>query len=355
MSEHSKPKFGMYWAASCGGCEIAVLNIGDHLLDVDAAFDVVFWPVAADFKYEDVRNYPDGYMDICLFNGAIRNSENEEMARLLRRKSKVLVAFGSCAYEGCIPALSNLTSKEATLRAAYLDNPSLDNPRGILPQPVTAVPEGEIEIPVFYHTVRALDQVVEVDYTVPGCPPEPHQIWAVLQAVIDALQNGAALPPKGAVLGAGTVAVCEECPLAKNVKTIDRFYRPYEITPEPGICLLEQGIVCMGPATRSGCGARCPQVNMGCRGCYGAIDGVEDQGARMLTAIASVVNVGKTGDTHADLERQIDKVLDTLVDPAGTFYRFSMAHSILHRARSTGGATGNGKPAPQGAAKGGKA
>ena len=213
MTENGKPKFGMYWAASCGGCEIAVLNIGDKILDVDAVFDIAFWPVAADFKYEDVRGYPDGYIDLCLFNGAIRNSENEEMAHLLRQKSKVLVAFGSCAYEGCIPALSNLTSKEATYRAVYLDNPSTDNPNGTLPQRVTKVPEGELEIPAFYHTVKALDQVVPVDYYIPGCPPEPHQIWAVLQVVVAALTQGAELPPKGAIIGAGQVAVCEECPL----------------------------------------------------------------------------------------------------------------------------------------------
>ena len=95
----------MYWAAACGGCEISVLNIGDKILAVDAAFDIAFWPCAADFKVKDVEGYPDGYIDLCLFNGAIRNSENEEMAHLLRQKSKVLVAFGSCASEGCIPGL----------------------------------------------------------------------------------------------------------------------------------------------------------------------------------------------------------------------------------------------------------
>ena len=58
--------------------------------------------------FQKVKGYPDGYIDVCLFNGAIRNSENEEMAHLLRQKSKVLVAYGSCAYEGCIPALSKL-------------------------------------------------------------------------------------------------------------------------------------------------------------------------------------------------------------------------------------------------------
>lgn len=337
LTEVSKPKqkptFAMYWAASCGGCEIAVLNIGEHILVVDEVFDIVFWPVAADFKYEDVRQYPDKSIDLCLYNGAIRNSESEEMAHLLRQKSKVLVAFGSCAYEGCIPALSNLTNRTDTLKAAYLDNPSIDNPDGVLPQATTTVPEGELTIPLFYNTVKALDQVVPVDYYIPGCPPESHQIWAVLQVVVNALTNGGPLPAPGSVIGAGQVAVCEECPLEKHEKTIDRFYRPQEKVPEPGLCLLEQGLVCLGPATREGCGALCPQVGMGCRGCYGPLDGVEDQGARMLTAISSVLSVGKIGDNEAALDRKLDEVLDTLVDPAGTFYRFSMSHSILGRMR----------------------
>jgi F420-non-reducing hydrogenase small subunit len=330
-----KPKLAIYWGAACGGCEISILNIGDKILDVDAVFDLALCPCIADFKYEDVRNYPDGYIDLCLFNGAIRSSENEEMAHLLRQKSKVLVAFGSCAYEGCIPALSNLTTKEATLRTAYLDNPSIDNPQGVLPQPITEVPEGTLHLPVLYNTVKALDQVVKVDYTIPGCPPEPHQIWAVLQAVVAALTTGAELPPAGSLLGVNPVAVCEECPLARHEKTIQRFYRPYQIIPEPGLCLLEQGLLCMGPATVGGCGALCPRVGMRCEGCYGPLPGVEDQGAKILTAVASVISAGQTGDDEAKLEQQLDEVMDTLVDPAGTFYRFSLAHSILRRARTT--------------------
>jgi F420-non-reducing hydrogenase small subunit len=345
VAENGKPKFAMYWAASCGGCEISVLNIGDKLLDVDAVFDVAFWPCATDFKYGDVENYPDGYIDLCLFNGAIRTSENEEMAHLLRQKSKVLVAFGSCAYEGCIPALSNLTSKDATFGAAYLDSPSTANPEQVIPQPVTEVPEGELRIPEFYETVKSLDQVVAVDYIVPGCPPEPPQIWAVLEAVVAALQQGTELPPPGSIVGAGTVAVCEECPLEKHAKAIERFYRPYEVSPEPHLCLLEQGLLCMGPATRSGCGALCPQVGMGCRGCYGPLDGVEDQGARMLSALASVVGVGAPAEEEAALEAKIAAAMDTLVDPAGTFYRFSMAHSLLQRARMMENGGGKGETA----------
>jgi F420-non-reducing hydrogenase small subunit len=334
MSANGKPKFAMYWAASCGGCEIAVLNIGDKILAVDEAFDIAFWPCAADFKVKDVEGYPDGYIDLCLFNGAIRTSENEEMAHLLRRKSKALVAFGSCAHEGCIPALANLTTAGAIFDTVYQNSVSVDNPQRLRPQLVTRVAEGELRIPVFYERVKALDQVVAVDYIIPGCPPEPHQIWAVLEAIV----SGATLPaPGGAIIGAGNVAVCEECPLEKHEKTIQRFYRPQEIVPEPGLCLLEQGIFCMGPATRSGCEARCPRVGVGCRGCYGPLDGVEDQGARMLAALASVVGAGTLRDEEAELEHIIDAVMATLPDPAGTLYRFSMAHSLLERARPAGG------------------
>lgn len=336
MSHNGKPKLAMYWAASCGGCEIATLNIHEHILDVDAVFDLAFFPCIADFKIADVQAYPDGYIDLCLFNGAIRTSENEEMAHLLRQKSKVLVAFGSCAYEGCIPALSNLTSREATLHTVYLDNPTIDNPQQILPQPRTAMPEGELTIPHFYHTVKSLAQVVPVDYMIPGCPPESHQIWTVLQVVVAALTQGAPLPPPG-VVGAANVAVCEECSRQKNVKLIERFYRPYEILPEAQVCLLEQGIMCVGVATRGGCGALCPQVGMGCRGCYGPVPGVEDQGAKMVTAVASVLDIGNLASyNEAALEKRIEQVMDTIVDPAGTFYRFSMAHSILRRAKVNG-------------------
>ncbi|MCP4166672.1 MAG: hypothetical protein GY759_12375 [Chloroflexi bacterium] len=206
----------------------------------------------------------------------------------------------------------------------------------MLPQPITQIPEGELELPFFYNTVKSLDQVVDVDYYIPGCPPEPHQIWAVLQVVVAGLLQGAPLPPAGSVVGAGSVAVCEECTLEKHEKVITRFYRPHEIVPEAGVCLLEQGIVCMGPATISGCSALCPQVGIGCRGCYGPLPDVQDQGAKMLSAIASVVGAGEASMEEEEIVRDIQAVMDTLVDPVGTFYRFSMAHSLLRRADVNG-------------------
>ncbi len=317
-----KPKLALYWAASCGGCEIAVLAIDEHILDVAAAFDIVLWPVAVDAKVRSIEKMPDKSIDVCLFNGGVRTSEQEYMAQLLRAKSKVLVAFGSCAMEGCIPGLANLYSREEIFQYVYGDSPSLDNPQGIRPQPETEVAEGTLHLPVFYDTLKTLDQTVEVDYYLPGCPPEAERIWEAVQAVVAGL-GGAPLPPPGTVLGADTT-VCDTCLRARNEKKIKQFRRTWEIIPDPNLCLLEQGIVCCGIATRAGCGALCPQVNSPCIGCYGPNSGVLDFGARMMTALASVID----SNDPAEIDRVI---AEGIPDPVGTFYRFSLAHSLLRR------------------------
>jgi len=320
MADNGKLKLGLYWAASCGGCEIAIVELREKILDLDAAADILFWPCAMDFKYKDVRAMADGQIDVCLFNGSIRSDENEEMAHLLREKAKVLVAFGSCAHEGCIPGLANLFSRESIMARAYLETPSTDNPQGTLPQTTYQMPEGEVHIPKLYNTVKTLDQVTEVDYYVPGCPPQAPQIWAVVEAIL-----GGNLPPKGSVVGATEKTVCDECQHHREEKRITRFYRPHEIIPDPERCLLDQGIICAGPATRGGCGALCPTVNMPCRGCYGPPPNVIDQGAALLSAVSSVVD--------ADTEEEAARIVGEIVDPVGTFYRFGLPASLLHRRR----------------------
>ncbi len=315
-----KPKFAMYWAASCGGCEIAVLNIHEKILDVDANFEVVFWPVAMDAKYKDVEAMEDGSILLTLFNGAIRTEENEHIAQLLRRKSKLLVAFGSCANEGCMPALANLSSVRDMFETAF-NTISTDNPNHIVPVPSTTVPEGELTIPAMFPYVRTLEQVVKVDYHIPGCPPESHQVAAVMDAVIAVLQGKASLPAAGATLGAGPSTVCDECPRPREVKTIKKFNRIQDVMVDNDLCILEQGIVCAGPATRSGCGSLCPNVNSPCIGCYGPAEGVLDYGARLMTAVASVIDSTDPAE--------IDRILDGIPDPAGTFYRFNMAGSLM--------------------------
>ncbi len=321
MTGIEKPKFGMYWASGCGGCEIAVLNIHEKILAVDENFEVVFWPVAMDAKVKDVEALPDGAITLMLFNGGIRTSENEEMARLLRRKSKILVSFGSCASEGCIPGLANLSSAQSLFDTVY-STPTTENPQGIRPQPVWEAPEGELRIPHFFPVLRTLEQVVPVDYSVPGCPPESDQIGAVIDLVISVLHGEGSLPPAGATLGAGHSTVCDDCPRTRNVKNIKQFVRIQDLSEiDPDLCLLEQGIPCNGPATRNGCGALCPKASAQCIGCYGPAEGVVDYGARLMTAFASVI------DSQDPAE--IQRIVDTIPDPAGQFYRFNLAGSLL--------------------------
>ena len=321
-----KPKLSVYWAAACGGCEIAVVNLHEKILDVDAVFDFFFCPCLLDTKKKDIEALPEDGIAITLFNGAIRTSENEEMAKLLREKSQIMVAFGSCASEGCIPGLANLHSRDDLLRDIYIDNPTVDNPGGVLPSPRVKVPEGELELPELYEKVKTLSQVTDVDYYIPGCPPESHQIWNVLSAIIE----GKELPPKGSVIGAGNTAVCQECKREKSEKKVKRLYRNYEIIPDEKTCLLEQGIICMGIATRDGCGALCPEVNMPCTGCYGPPEGVRDQGAKMVAALGSIMDMGETkGMDEKALAGRIEEFMQSLPDQAGTFYKYSLPGSIL--------------------------
>ena len=314
-----KGKLAIYWAASCGGCEISILALNEKILDVAGAFDIVFCPCIMDTKVRDVEKMPDQSIDVCLFNGSVRTSEQEYMAKLLRQKSKVLVAFGSCAVEGCIPGLANLTNRQAIFETVYNDSASTDNAGHATPLPETHVNGFHLTLPVFYDTVRTLGQTVPVDYYLPGCPPEAPRIWEAVVAILEGK-----LPPAGSVIGA-TTTCCDECPRTRNEKKIKQFKRTWQVIPDENTCLLELGLLCCGPATRAGCGALCPQVHSPCIGCYGPNAGVEDQGARLLTALASVIDA-----TDPD---EIERIIrEGIPDPVGTFYRFSLAGSLLRRA-----------------------
>lgn len=315
----AKLQLALYWAAACGGCDVAVLDINEKILDVANLADIVFWPIALDFKYHHVEAMQDKSIDVCLFNGAIRSSEQEKIAKLFRDKSKVMVAFGACACFGGIPALANFTTRTEILERVYFEAPSNENPGKTLPQTHVKVEEGELELPELWDTVLTLAQVVKVEYFVPGCPPTPELILKV----VDALANNK-LPPPGATI-ASDKTLCEECIRKKEDKKISKIWRPHQIIPAPERCLLEQGIICCGPATRGGCGSLCIKANMPCRGCFGPPAGVIDQGAKLVSAIASIYQAANA--------EEITRMVEEIVDPAGTFYRFGLADSLLKRKR----------------------
>jgi F420-non-reducing hydrogenase small subunit len=316
----TKPKIAFYWCASCGGCEEAVVDLAEDILGVVEALDIVLWPCAMDFKKSDVEALADQGVLATLLNGAIRSTEQEEMARLLRRKSQYLIAYGACAHLGGIPGLANQFTREQMLRYVYEESPTTENEGKVRPGRETRMNGHTLTLPGLWNVVRSLDQVVEVDYYIPGCPPTPK----ITQAAVGALLSGK-LPPKGSVL-APDIALCDQC-ARKATKPADlsftSFKRPHLTLMDPGKCFLAQGVVCMGPATRAGCEAVCPAGGMPCSGCFGPTSRVRDQGAKVLSSLCANV--------EAKEEKDIAETLSGIPDPVGTFYRYGLAKSLLRR------------------------
>src|SRR3990170_6430425 len=244
------------------------------------------------------------------------------MARLLRRKSKFVIAFGSCSHMGGVPGLANLWDRKSIFAWYYHDAPSVAVDGGAEPQETVRVPEGTLTLPAFWDTVKPLDAVIDVDYYLPGCPPTPK----LIANAVGALLSGN-LPPRGAVL-AGTRALCHECRLnaTKPEKLLLKdLKRVHQVTVDPEKCLLAQGVLCLGPVTRGGCEALCVAGNMPCTGCFGPTDEVRDQGAKGIAFLSSILDF----DEEADIERALANV----PDPVGTFYRYSLPRAYLMRTR----------------------
>jgi F420-non-reducing hydrogenase small subunit len=187
-----------------------------------------------------------------------------------------------------------------------------------MPQAETHQNGHVVELPTLNKATQPLDRVIEVDYYIPGCPPTPEILWNALTALLEGR-----LPAKGAVL-ADNHTLCDSCSRrhSKPEKLdIDVMKRVYQTEICPDRCFLAQSLVCLGPATRGGCQERCLKANMPCTGCFGPTDQVMEQGAKFLSCLAS--------QATAKEPQGVEKFVASLPDPAGLFYRYSLAASAL--------------------------
>jgi F420-non-reducing hydrogenase small subunit len=330
MEAGGKPRLAVYWTTGCGGCDASFLDLGDRLFALEDDFELVFFPLLSDRKREYLENLADRSIDLCLLTGAIRTREDEEMARLLRRVSSVMVAFGACAQLGSVLGLADLVPVETLLRTVFGDDIPEEARRQRLEEGEGRAAPG---VPGLTPSILTLEALVPVEYVVPGCPPEVERLWDCLRLFRDALGGEGELPDPGSVLGTAGATVCEDCSRTRFEGQVDSFRRRHQVDPDPDACLLEAGLICSGPATSGGCGAPCPAVGAPCRGCYGPPLGIEDQGARMLAALAALARIGEPGEGEDRLARRSEEVLSSVVDPVGTLYRYCFSRSFVARLR----------------------
>lgn len=304
-----KVNIGTMWLGGCSGCHLSIADFHESLIDIMELADFKFSPVLMDTKYDEVPE-----LDILIVEGGIRNDENRELAEMLKEKAKMVIAYGTCSCYGGIPGLGNLWTPEQLEEEAYVNSVSTVNPEGIIPNE---------EVPKLESRVRPLDAVMDIDLMIPGCPPRSD---VVAQAVL-ALLNGETIELPATNL-------CEVCPREKPPEglAMDFIKRQFELgAPAPDLCLISQGLICMGPATVSLCGAECPSIAIQCRGCYGPTSKVLDQGAKMISAIAS--------DYGVDEDKTVDPeaVADQLDDIVGTFYTYTLPAALIPVKMQKGG------------------
>ncbi|MBI5359699.1 MAG: methyl viologen-reducing hydrogenase [Planctomycetes bacterium] len=288
------------WLATCGGCEVTILDIGEPLLNILPKLQFVHMPVLMDNKYfgqtgeKKALEIPQA--DVGIITGSIRNKENRHIAEEMRKKCKTLIAMGSCACYGGIPALGNLSTKDEILDKVYRGSKSTDSASN----PNKDIPEME-------DRVYSVAEVVKCDIELPGCPTSPELFAEALTALLE-----------GKPFKLSEKSVCDECPTKREKKAVSNLKRPLEpIEAKPGQplsevrCLMEQGFLCQGPATKSGCGGttdktpRCIKAYMPCRGCFGPIR----KGANPMV---DMMNALSTAGLKAD----------QIADRAATFNRF---------------------------------
>jgi len=281
----------IYAAGDCGACSQS-LFLSQGLQEVLDKAELLFWATGnGDLTSQDVEEYGDRDIDVLIYVGPVTGQDAVSMAKLLRRKARRVIAYGACAHLGGLCGLANVTPG-AKLRGYGQVN-------------------GEF--------VRPLAAVIDVDYIAAGCPPPQGMVETMMKQVFLSDEE----PEKGTVF-ANEKAVCAECDRKHVHNPLTEIKRYHTTPPDPEICLIDQGYVCLGPVTRGGCEAVCLNSNRPCTGCAGPVSGVRDQGGAILHALASLVSFSGEGKQAKERE-----VLDSMLDIVGTTYKYSAASSVL--------------------------
>lgn len=211
-----KPRVGIFGLTGCAGDQLQILNCEDHLLRLADAVNIVDWVMAKSENDHTTR------LDLAFVEGVVATERDLEALRTMRARASLLVAIGTCAVWGGLPAMRNDIPREVLEREVYdVDRSFLDSIEALPPT----------------HFVR-------FDLLLPGCPIERHEFLAAVNSLL-----------RGTVPELPAVPVCWECKARENACRVLHFHE-----------------ICCGAMTRAGCGARCPSHGVACAGCRGPIE-----------------------------------------------------------------------------------
>ena len=328
-----KPRLAIYWAAACGGCEVSLLNLGEKILMLDEIFEIVFCPCLADFKRDDLQSHPDGDIDLCLFNGAIRSAET-------RRWRGCCAASRGCwsptvpapTRGACRPWPTSAPPRRSSMRSTATPR---RRPARTAPPRRTRVPEGELPLPDLLAGCHEPGPGRAGRLRRPRLSPRVAAGLGGARAVHRRLPRGQRPAAAGAVLGAADAAVCEECPRERDTRRCGVSSGPTRSRPTPRPACSSRGSSAWAwrPAAAAVRSAR--------RSAWAAGAATARRRASTTRARAwsrrSRPSSRRGRRARARKPREaVETAMSTLVDPAGTFYRFSLAHSLLRRARVGG-------------------
>ena len=165
----AKPKVATTSLAGCFGCHMSVLDIDDRILKLIELVDFDKSPV------DDIKEF-HGRCTVGLIEGGCCNEENVKVLRDFREHCDILISVGNCAIIGGIPAMRNMIPLRECYEEAYLKGPTVHNPSGKIPN--------DPELPLLLNRVYPCNEVVKIDYHLPGCPPPADTLWEALVALL---------------------------------------------------------------------------------------------------------------------------------------------------------------------------
>jgi F420-non-reducing hydrogenase small subunit len=281
------------WLSDCAGCHVAIVDIHEKILDVLEAIQIQHCPVLT-----DIKGYPKA--NIGLVSGAIRTDHDRHAAEAMRESCDTIIAWGSCAVYGGIAGAGIVHTKEEIFDTVYGNNKTTTSH-----QPPCS------EVSSFEKLVTPIDEVIDVDLYLPGCPPHPAFIFDALIALVE-----------GRTPKATEESVCARCKRVMKKTETDTLKKNHEGVPEAETCFLSQGYLCMGSVTLDRCMSPCPANGMMCTGCAGATMQILTEPNRDIrTEIADRMS----RLTHIPPETIVEEIEHS----AKTLYSYTMATKMV--------------------------